>query len=234
MRIRALIVGAFVAVAVLSLPVAAGAAVESSAAVGTVAKSSGAAELKECLEKASELKGNDAIENAAKDCWSAPSLVTPEPNEIIWGGIAWLIVIVGLTKFGFPMMKKTLKNRTETIQGNLDAAEQAKQSANAELEQYRGQLADARSEANAIIEEARQQAEVVRADLVAKAEADAAELRAKAADDIRAATERATAELQASVNDLSIELAEKIIERNLDRDTQIALIESYINQVGSR
>ena len=42
------------------------------------------------------------------------------------------------------------------------------------------------------------------------------------------------ADLQAQVADLSIELAEKIVERNLDRDTQIALIESYINQVGSR
>jgi F0F1-type ATP synthase membrane subunit b/b' len=35
------------------------------------------------------------------------------------------------------------------------------------------------------------------------------------------------------VADLSIELAEKIVERNLDRDTQLALVESYIEQVGS-
>ena len=35
------------------------------------------------------------------------------------------------------------------------------------------------------------------------------------------------------VTQLSIELAEHIVERNLDRDTQLRLIDSYINQVGS-
>jgi len=40
-------------------------------------------------------------------------------------------------------------------------------------------------------------------------------------------------DLQSKVAELSIELAEKVVERNLDRQTQTALIESYINQVGS-
>ena len=48
-------------------------------------------------------------------------------------------------------------------------------------------------------------------------------------DDIRLATERAQADLQASVKDLSIELAEKVVEHNLDADTQRALIDSYID-----
>ena len=40
-------------------------------------------------------------------------------------------------------------------------------------------------------------------------------------------------DLQGRVAELAVELAEKVVERNLDRQTQIALIESYINQVGS-
>ena len=47
------------------------------------------------------------------------------------------------------------------------------------------------------------------------------------------ATDRAIADLQNRVAELSIELAEKIVERNLDRDTQLQLIENYINEVGS-
>jgi F0F1-type ATP synthase membrane subunit b/b' len=42
------------------------------------------------------------------------------------------------------------------------------------------------------------------------------------------------ADLQSRVADLSIELAERIVERSLDRDTQLALVESYISEVGSR
>jgi F0F1-type ATP synthase membrane subunit b/b' len=41
------------------------------------------------------------------------------------------------------------------------------------------------------------------------------------------------ADLRAQVADLSIGLAEKVVERNLDRDTQRALIDSYIDSVGS-
>jgi len=41
------------------------------------------------------------------------------------------------------------------------------------------------------------------------------------------------ADLRNRVSELAIELAEKVVERNLDRDTQLALIENYINSVGS-
>jgi F-type H+-transporting ATPase subunit b len=40
--------------------------------------------------------------------------------------------------------------------------------------------------------------------------------------------------MQGQVASLAIELAEKVVEANLDRDAQNRLIDSYINQVGSR
>ena len=73
----------------------------------------------------------------------------------------------------------------------------------------------------------------MRADIIARAETEAAEIKARATEDIKLATERAQADLQSSVKDLSIELAEKVVERNLDPETQRALIDSYISQVGS-
>jgi F-type H+-transporting ATPase subunit b len=102
------------------------------------------------------------------------------------------------------------------------------------LEEYKRQLAEARNDATRIIEEARLQAESVRQERIGAVEGEIAELRARAAEDIRLATQRAMSDLQGRVAELSIELAEKVVERNLDHDTQIALIESYINQVGSR
>jgi DNA repair protein RecN (Recombination protein N) len=64
-------------------------------------------------------------------------------------------------------------------------------------------------------------------------EAEVAELRRRSTEDIASAQQRATADLRAQVSELAIELAEKVVERNLDRDTNIALLESYINQVES-
>ena len=73
----------------------------------------------------------------------------------------------------------------------------------------------------------------MRRDLIARAEAEANEVRERAQADIAAQQQRALAELRTDVAQLSIDLAERIVERNLDRDTQLQLVDSFINQVGS-
>ena len=164
----------------------------------------------------------------------ASNPILPHWDEVLWGSICFVIVFALLAWKAWPAIKKALADREDKIRADLEGAESAKTQAETELARVPAQLAEARNEAGKIIEEARLAADQVRKDLIARAEADAAELRARAQDDIRLATERALADLQGRVAELSIELAEKVVERNLDHDTQIALIESYINQVGSR
>lgn len=167
------------------------------------------------------------------DCQEAPSQILPETNEIIWGGLAFLVLLFVLWKFGLPPIRNMMKQREDRIRGDLERAEEAKTEAEGVLAEYQRQLADARNEAGRIIEEARQSADQLKRDLTARAEADAAQIRERANQDVRLATERATADLQGRMAELTIELAEKIVQRNLDRDTQTALIESYINEVGN-
>jgi F-type H+-transporting ATPase subunit b len=167
------------------------------------------------------------------DCHESPSPLKPDNSELVWGSISFVILLGLFVKWGYPAVVKTMKAREDRIRGDLEEAEGAKTEAETVLNEYRAQLADARSEAGRIIDEARQAADQVRRDLIARAEADAADLRTRAQEDIRLAGERAMADLRGRVSDLSIELAEKIVERNLDRDTQLRLIENYINSVGS-
>jgi F-type H+-transporting ATPase subunit b len=167
------------------------------------------------------------------DCQEAPNPILPETNEIIWGSIAFLVLFLAFMKWGLPAVRNMMAVREDRIRGDLERAEQSRTESEQVLEQYRAQLADARNEAARILEEARQAADQMRTDLIARAEADAAELRSRAQEDIRLAGERAMADLRTRVADLSIELAERIVERNLDRDTQLALIENYINEVGT-
>jgi F-type H+-transporting ATPase subunit b len=197
--------------------------------------------LVECVEEALtnnaaeiEAKDYEGFENELEDCKKAPSLITPAVSEMIWGGLAFLIVFALLVKFAFPALKKGVKAREEKIRSDLEGAEHARQEAEEERARYQAQMADARGEANRIVEEARLAAEQVRHDVTARAEQEATEIRARANDDIRAARERAMSDLRGQVADISIELAEKIVERNLDRSTQEQLIESYISSVGER
>jgi F-type H+-transporting ATPase subunit b len=214
MRIRVLI--AACGLAVLALLVAPG-----------VAHAQPASEAEEhCIELLEDGKKID-------DCQEAPSLILPETNEIIWGGLAFVVLLLVMWKYALPPVRNMMKQREDRIREDLERAERARTEAEGELANYRRQVAEARNEAARIIEEARQSADEVKRQIQAQAEADAAETRARAQEDIRLAADRAQADLQGRVADLSIELAEKIVERNLDRDTQLALVESYIGQVGN-
>ena len=162
----------------------------------------------------------------------AKNPILPETKEIIWASIAFFIVFGLLAWKAWPAIKKSLQDREDKIRGDLEHAESVRQQAEAELADYQRQLADSRNEGGRIIEEARQAADQVRQDLIARAESDAAEIRARAQEDAKSATERAMADVQSRVSDLSIELAERIVRHNLDKATQIQLIENYINEVG--
>jgi F-type H+-transporting ATPase subunit b len=197
-------------------------------------------ELVDCVAKA--LKDNQSsiakkdykpFENALDDCRKAKSIITPALSEMIWGAIAFVVVVFVLIKFAFPGIRKGLAARQEKIRSDLESAERARTEAEAERARYEEQLASARAEANRIVEEAREAGERVRQEVVGRADAEAAEIRARAQTDARLAADNALRELQQRVGDLSIELAEKIVERNLDRDTQRELVESFISAVGN-
>jgi F-type H+-transporting ATPase subunit b len=215
-RIRALIavVGIAVAVSVVAAP--------AFAAETTPHYATEAAKL--CAEKLA--KGG-----AIDDCQKAPSPLLPGTNEIAWGSAAFAVLLVAMWKFGVPAVKNMEKAREDRIRNDLEGAEKAKAEAEAEKAQYLAQIADAKNEAGRLIEEARQAAETVRADLIARAEQEANDIRARAQADIANQTNQAMAQLRTDVAALSIDLAGRIVERNLDTDANRQLVDSFIDQV---
>ncbi|MYJ14937.1 MAG: F0F1 ATP synthase subunit B [Acidimicrobiia bacterium] len=174
------------------------------------------------------------LEGKLEGCLESPNPILPETTEIIWGGIAF-VVLLGLMQWKlFPAVKRSMDRRAEKIRGDLDAAETARTEALEVKASYEAELADARAEAGRIIDAARADAEGVRADLIARAEAEAAELRQRSDLDVEAAKRQALSDLQSEVSAIVIGAAETVIGRNLDHDTQVQLIESYIDDVGSR
>lgn len=165
------------------------------------------------------------------DCQEAPNPILPETNEIIWGGISFLLLFVVLAKFAFPAVKKAMDDRSERIRQSIDDAERQKAEAQQVLDEYQRQLADAKSEAGRIIEEARQSADAMRRELQSRAEAAASEIRQNAQTDVDAMIAQARADLQARVAELSIQLAERVVERNIDRESNLQLIEGYIREL---
>lgn len=175
----------------------------------------------------------EAANSIDVECQEAPNPMVPEKNEVIWGAFGFVVVFGAISFFGYPQIKKAMNARTERIAADLAAADSQKAEADRLVADYQAKLADARNESARIIEEARQTADGVRRQLEAKAQADIAEMRAQAAADIEAAKAQALADLRGEVTSLAIGAAEQVVQRNLNDDTNRALVEAYIDQVGA-
>ena len=158
-------------------------------------------------------------------------LVLPEPAELVGGALAFLFVAGLLGWLVWPKIRDAVQKREQTIQGQFEDAERAKAEAETARRNYESSIADAKGEANRIIEEARQSADQVRKDLIAKAEADAAAITARAQEQIEGERQRTMQELQGSIADISIELAERVVGRSLDAPAQREMVDAYIRDV---
>lgn len=173
------------------------------------------------------------VEKEAEKCQKAPNPILPATNEIIWGALSFAILLFVLWKFALPPIRKTMEARSERIRSDLAQAEAARAEAEAVLNRYQQQVANAQGEAQRIIEEARQTAAALRADLQRRAEEEIGDMRRRAQGEVEAAKQQAIADLRAEVATLALSAAERVVERSLDRETQLQLIENYINQVGT-
>jgi F-type H+-transporting ATPase subunit b len=167
------------------------------------------------------------------ECQEAPNPILPETKEIIWGGLAFLIILGALWKFGLPAVNKAMDARTERIRNSLDEAERAKTDAEALRADYQRQVTEARSEAARIVEEARQQADAVRRDLTQRAEAEAQDMRRRNAEQLEAERARVLGELRGQVAVLAVDAAERVVRANLDQETNRRLVEEYITNLSS-
>ena len=173
----------------------------------------------------------EEAEHGAEEAAGGTDLILPAFEELLWGIVAFAVVFFVLNKFAFPALRKNVEERDRKIQDDLKQAEEAKFEGQRQLDEYKKQLADARSEANKIIEEARQSAEQVRKDLIAKAEQEAEQITNRAQEQIENERNRALGELQGTVSELSIELAEKIVNRSIDASAHKDLVDAYIKEV---
>jgi F-type H+-transporting ATPase subunit b len=161
-------------------------------------------------------------------------LVQPDPGLYIWTILTFLVLLTLLAKFAWGPLLKALESRQETIRKSLDDAQKAKE----ELERLQQESAQivrqARVEADAIISQSRTDAAQLRAEMRAKAKEDADGIIKNAERQIQLETTRAIQQIRHEAIDLSVEIASKIIQRNLSKEDNEKLIEEALRQVETR
>jgi len=156
--------------------------------------------------------------------------IKPDPGLILWTSVIFLIFWFLMAKFAFGPIKDALKKREYDIQSALDESKLARQEMdkmNAENEQLLAQareermklLQEAKDTKNSIIKEAKEQAKLEAQKIVDSAQVE-----------ITNQKNAAMAEVKANAGNLALEIAEKVIRKELKSNPEQ---ESFANALAS-
>jgi F-type H+-transporting ATPase subunit b len=158
-------------------------------------------------------------------------LVQPDPGLFIWTILTFLVLLGLLAKFAWKPLLHALESRQEMIRKSLDDADLAKQ----ELEKVQQESAKivvkARAEADAIVSSSRADAAKLQEELHQKAKVEARAIVEGAERQIQQETNRALSKIRHEAVDLSLTIASKLIQRNLSKQDNEALIEDALKQI---
>lgn len=157
------------------------------------------------------------------------NVLIPPVSELLIGVLAFGLLVAFFFWKVYPNIKRVYAERSERIEGGLARAEKAQQEAAATLDEYRSQLAEARSDAARIREEAREQGRQILEELRAQARQEAAEIKARADEQLAADRAATVAQLRREVGEIAVQLAARIVGHELERDElQRRLVDDFV------
>ena len=160
------------------------------------------------------------------------SLLLPDSGLLFWMLLSFGVVFVVLAKYGFPVITKMVEERRAYIDQSLEVARQA----NAQLAKLKEEsdalIAAANKEQGRIMREAMHE----RDKIIVEARKHAEALAQKELDDVKQQIqqdkEEAIRDIRRQVAVLSVDIAEKIIRHNLDKEQdQMEMIDRMLDEM---
>jgi F-type H+-transporting ATPase subunit b len=156
----------------------------------------------------------------------------PTLPDLVWGTLAFLIILALFIWKILPNLNKMLDARSEAIEGSINSAEAAQAEAQAALEKYTAQLADARAEAGRIREQAREDGSAIVAEMREQATSEAARITSNAKAQIEMERLSALASLKSDVGTLALDLAGGVIGERLSEDAKAqAVVDRFLAEL---
>ena len=169
------------------------------------------------------------------DFTQLPSILTPDLGLLFWMLLAFLVVFGVLAKFGFPAIVNMVDERNKYIDESLRKAHEAQERlANIEKE-GESILQEAREKQAQILKEAAQTRDAIVEQAQEKARAEGARLMDEAKTAIEQEKKAAIADIRKQVAELSVDIAEKVLRKNLKDDkSQMDLIDRMLDDVSAK
>ena len=143
-----------------------------------------------------------------------------------------LITFSVLKHFLFEPVKKMIDDRQNEIDTMYADADAAKQKAAALETEYQAHLQSIKDERDAMLREATRRAQKREEEIVGEAKTEAANIRAAAEADIAQERKKAVNDLKNEIGGMAVEIAGKVVEREIQQQDHQALIDEFIQNVG--
>lgn len=159
-------------------------------------------------------------------------LVSITPWTIIFQICNLLITITIVKKLLYKPVMNILAKRQQEIDTIYGDADQAKSDATEMKNQYTEKLSHAREEADTIVRNAVQSAERKSEQIVTEARDQAVYMKQKAEQEIEQEKRKAFADVKSELSGIAVEIASKVVSREIDEKDHVQLVEDFIKNVG--
>lgn len=143
-----------------------------------------------------------------------------------------MIQLVIFKKFLLKPIKQVIADRKAKADSEIADAQKLRTEAEAMKAEYEQNLQNARTEANQIVTAAQKTATARSEEIVGEARAQAAALKQKAEADIVQERKKAVNEVKDEIGGIAMEIASKVVEREISEKDHKDLIDEFIKNVG--
>ena len=143
-----------------------------------------------------------------------------------------LILTLLLKKFLFKPVQNILSQRQQEIDDTYGRAQLDRDSAARMKEEYTRRLSSARDEADLLVRSAVEEANRRGDEIVGDARQAAAGIKRRAEDEIAQERLKAYSELKNDISDMAVEIAGKMVGREINAEDQSRLVEDFIRNAG--
>ncbi|MCD8348946.1 MAG: F0F1 ATP synthase subunit B [Lachnospiraceae bacterium] len=137
-----------------------------------------------------------------------------------------------IKRFLFKPINNILEKRKAAADAEIQEATKAKEEAQAMKTEYEQNMLEAKTKANDILTNAQKTASVQSEEILREASAQAASIKAKAESDIAQEKRKAVNEIKDEIGSMAVEIAGKVIEREVSEEDHAKLIDEFIASVG--
>ncbi|GAA5415851.1 ATP synthase subunit b [Paraliobacillus ryukyuensis] len=155
-----------------------------------------------------------------------------EIGTIIFSLLSFALLLLLLKRFAWGPLMNKMEERENYIANELDVAEKNRLEAEKASKEANEKLMQTRQEAQSIIEEARKAGAKQEETIIEAARKAANDIKQQAQADIKQEKEQAIQALQDQVASLSVQIATKVIEKEINTEDQERLISDYMKQLG--